>query len=199
MLSIWHYVRDCHISRLRLDDMNLVFSIGFTLNCFLYNIFLGQHQPNIAPEIGKIWSFPYTVTQQDGKNYKFFERCLHWIMLPRDWRLIDGCDVQMFLWPLEQFIIMIRTKPRTLRVIFTDLSKHVKHFPKRIIKDDQKTINAVLFVSSLLSFESKLLQLPPITFRKCVHVINWFVIFFIWVYTHFILTSVHFSIFWILY
>ena len=54
---------------------------------------------------------------------------------------------------------MIRSKPRTLRVIFADLSKQVKHFPKRIIKDDQKTINAVLFVSSLLSFESKSLQL----------------------------------------
>ena len=54
-----------------------VLSIGSIMNCFLYNIFLGQHQPNIASEIGKIWFFRYTVTQQDRKNHKFFERCLH--------------------------------------------------------------------------------------------------------------------------
>ena len=67
-------------------------------------------------------------------------------MLRRDWRLIDGWGFRMFLWPLEQVITMIRSEPQTLRAIFADLSKQVKHFRKRIIKDDLKTINAGIFL-----------------------------------------------------
>ena len=53
MLNICHYVWDYHTFRLCLDKSNLVLSISLILNCFLYNIFLGQHQPNIASEIGE--------------------------------------------------------------------------------------------------------------------------------------------------
>ena len=79
-------------------------------------------------------------------------------MLLRDWRLIDSWDLQVFLRPLEQVVILI-SEPQALQVIFENLSEQVKHFTKRIIKDDQKIINAVLLISSLLSFESKSLQL----------------------------------------
>ena len=169
MLSIWHYVWDYHTLRLCLDNPNLVLSIGLILNCFLYNIFLGQHKPNITSEIGEIWSFQYTVTQQDWKNHKFFERCFQWIRYLSKLKCyheigkISNVTKRWLgspsvLGPLEHVIIMI-SEPRTLRVISKNLSEQVKHFPKRIIKDDQKTINAVLFISSLLSFESKSLQL----------------------------------------
>ena len=158
MLSIWHCVGDCHTFRLRLDDTNLVLSIGLILNYLLYNIFLREHLPNIASEIGKIDSFQYTVFAQ-WKVFALNKVVEQTKILPRDWQLTDGWDLQMFLSPLVQGIIMIRSEPRTLRVIFTDLSKQVKHLPKRIIKDDQKKINAVLFVSSLLLFEWKSLQL----------------------------------------
>ena len=79
-------------------------------------------------------------------------------MLPRDWQLIDGWDRQVFLGPLKQVIIMI-SEPRTLRVISKNLSEQLKHCSKKIIKDNQKTINDVLFISSLLSFQSMSLQL----------------------------------------
>ena len=48
-----------------------------SFNWFNIELFSLHHQPNIASEFGKICSFQYTVTQQDGKNHKFFEKCLH--------------------------------------------------------------------------------------------------------------------------
>ena len=144
VLSIWHCVGYCYIFRLRLDDTNLVFSISLILNYFLYNIFLREHLPNIASEIGKIRSFQYTVFAQ-WKVFALNKVVEQTKMLPRDWQLTDGWDLQMFLSTLVQSIIMIRSEPRTLPVIFKDLPKQVKHLPKRIIKDDQKKINAVLF------------------------------------------------------
>ena len=56
MLSIWHYVWDCHTFCLHLDDTNLVLSSGLILNCFLYNIFLRQHQCCIQMYFGIVWT-----------------------------------------------------------------------------------------------------------------------------------------------
>ena len=77
---------------------------------------------------------------------------------------------------------MIRSEPRTLRVILTDLSENNK---------------CRAFCIIFIVIWIKVATTTAITFEKYkwwVYVINWFVVTLIWVYTHFMLTSVNFSI-----
>ena len=106
-------------------------------------------------------------------------------MLPRDWQLIDGWDLQVFLGPLEQFIIMI-TDTQTLRVISKSLSVSKSNiFRKELSKTTRKLKSDVIFISS--SFESKSVQ-PRLSLSESTIDLLSFT-------SHFILTSIHLSIF----
>ena len=106
-------------------------------------------------------------------------------MLPRDWQLIDGWDLQVFLGPLEQFIIMI-TDTQTLRVISKSLSVSKSNiFRKELSKTTRKLKSDVIFISS--SFESKSVQ-PLLSLSESTIDLLSFT-------SHFILNSIHLSIF----